>query len=432
LALQRANALFRDKKFIEAAAGYYKFYKTAPNGEKGEQNKDLPVSLYNTALSYLYADHPKTAIALFKEFTSNTTKPFKESPYYLDAVRLTAKSYQSAFDYDNAIKTYLDLYALTKQAKRLGIKPPDPIQGEKAQTLEEIGLNALFNAAFAAELNRNFKQAVELYTQYQGVEKDRRKLDRAQWSIAGIYRQSGDVLAMVDALDRWRTRYGRDAGNEDDFVQSYYDTAALWKRKGRTPQAKAAGQDAINAWKAHGAIKKSKGAKLAAEWAMSFAEEHYDNVWSKFEIKTAAAGGTVAAVKKQLEAQNASIEKQRKAVEDLYISLDQFGVLESSMAAKVRFGDIQYDRAQKIANIPLPTLIANNPDAAGQFEAKRDEDLKRDLNEAKRDWQEVADAAKQGGVSNKWSDHAMENLAREFPDEFHTLRAPILQGTDAP
>ena len=104
----------------------------------------------------------------------------------------------------------------------------------------------------------------------------------------------------------------------------------------------------------------------------------------------------------------------------------------SSLAAKVRFGDIQYDRAQKIANIPLPTIVQNNDQAAAQFETKRDEDLKRDLNEAKRDWQEVADAAKTAGVSNKWSDHALENLAREFPDEYKTLRAPILQGTEAP
>jgi len=165
---------------------------------------------------------------------------------------------------------------------------------------------------------------------------------------------------------------------------------------------------------------------------LTFAEQHYDKIWGPFEIKTPATGTSVATVKKQIEAQNATVEKQRKTVEDLYITLDQFGVFESSLAAKVRFGDIQYDRAQKIANIPLPTIVQNNDQAAAQFETKRDEDLKRDLNEAKRDWQEVVDAAKTAGVSNKWSDHALENLAREFPDEYKTLRAPILQGTEAP
>jgi hypothetical protein len=35
-------------------------------------------------------------------------------------------------------------------------------------------------------------------------------------------------------------------------------------------------------------------------------------------------------------------------------------------------------------------------------------------------------------VSNKWSQHANENLAREFPDEFHALRQELIQGTDTP
>jgi hypothetical protein len=71
---------------------------------------------------------------------------------------LQAASYQAAFDYDNAVKTYLALYDTTRKAKRLGIKAPEPLPGEKAQTLDEIGLTALYNAAFAAELNRDFRK----------------------------------------------------------------------------------------------------------------------------------------------------------------------------------------------------------------------------------------------------------------------------------
>ena len=102
------------------------------------------------------------------------------------------------------------------------------------------------------------------------------------------------------------------------------------------------------------------------------------------------------------------------------------------MAAKVRFGDIQYDRGQKIADIPAPKVLEKNPDVLAQFEQQRDEALKKDLDEAKADWAEVVDLAKKGGVSNKWSQHANENLAREFPDEFKALRQEIIQGVDTP
>ena len=427
LNFQRAVKLYADKQYIPAAEAFYRFYKNAP-----QTDPDLPIALYNAAVAYKLGERPKTAIGLFKEFTAKTDKRFKESPFYLDAVRLEAASYQASFQYDDAIKTYLELTDLTKKAKRLGIKPPDPIPGETPKTLDQIGLDAVYNAAYAAEVSRDFKRAIDLYTQYGRIEPDRRKQDRALWSIAGINRQQGAVSDMTENLDRWRAKFGKDPGNADDFVKSFYDTAKILHAKGRTPQAKVAEQATIDAWKKVGAAKNTPGAKLAAEFALGDAEEFYAKQWTPFAIKTAASSTNINTAKKQITAQKDSIEALRKKAEDKYIALDQYGVLEASMAAKVRFGDIQYDRAQKVGNIPTPKIIASTPSAVEQFEAQRDAALKKDLDEAKTDWAEVVDLAKKGGVSNKWSQHANENLAREFPDEFHALRQELIQGTDTP
>jgi tetratricopeptide (TPR) repeat protein len=427
LNFSRAAELYKKQQYQQAAEAFYRFYKTAP-----QDDPDLPTALYNAAVSYKLADHPKNAIALFKEFTANPNKKFRESPYYLDALRLTAASQQAAFQYDESVKTYLDLYETTKKAKKLGIKPPDPLPGDKPLTLDQIGLDALYNAAFASELNRDFKKAVDLYGQYSRVEPDRKKQDRALWSIANIYRQSGDVGNMTESFDRWRAKYGMDQGNGDDYVKSFYVTAQLYHQKGRTPQAKAAEKATIDAWKKVGAQKNTAGAKMAAEFALNDAEDFYNTKWTPFAIKTAATGSSVPVLKKQIEAQKASIDKIKKEVEDKYIALDQYGVLEASMAAKVRYGDIQYDHAQKVADIPLPKIIMNNDAAREAFENARDQALKKELDEAKADWADVLDKARQGGVSNKWSQHAAEQLSREFPDEYHALRQELVQGTDAP
>lgn len=421
LNFSRAADLYKQQKYVPAAEAFYKFYKTAPNNDP-----DLPVALYDAAVSYKLADRPKTAISLFKEFTANPAKNFRESPYYLDSMRLTAASYQAAFDYDNAIKTYLELYATTKTAKAKGIKAPDPLPGEQPRTLEQIGLDALFNAALAAELNRDFKKAIDLYKQYQRVEPDRRKQDRALWSIGGIYRQSGDVNNMVSTLDSWRAKYGKDAGNEDDYVQSFYDTAALRKKKGQTGLAKTAGQAAIDAWKARGATKNSRGAKLAGEWQLQFAEDYFAATWEPYAIKSAAK--TV----NEAKAQNTALEKLKTAAEDRYLALDPYGVAELSMAAKVRYGDVQYSFGQKIADAPIPVPVAKNEVAVAAYEEQRDKNLTKYLNEAKGQWMEVLDLAKRNGISNKWSRKAQENLGREFPQEFTVLRQEIIQGTDAP
>jgi hypothetical protein len=248
------------------------------------------------------------------------------------------------------------------------------------------------------------------------------------WSIAGIYRQQGDINAMTDAFDRWRARYGRDPGNEDDYVESYYDLAAANKKKGRTPGARAAGEAAIAAWKARGSIKNSRGARLAGEWQLQFAEDWYTASWDPFQLKTAAR--TLAEAK----AQAAQLDRLKTQAEDRYLALDAYGVVEYTMAAKVRYGDIQYGAAQKIADAPIPVPVARsgNDEVISTYETQRDANLKKKLDDAKLQWVEVYELAKKGGVSNKWSRKALENLGREFPDEYTPLRQEIVQGTEAP
>ena len=118
LNFSRADERYKKGEYNAAAEAFFRFYKTAPDNDP-----DLPVALFNAAVSYKLADKPKTAIALFKEFTEKKNKAFTDSPFYLKAMGLQAASYQAAFDYDNAVKTYLALYDTTHKAKRLGIKP---------------------------------------------------------------------------------------------------------------------------------------------------------------------------------------------------------------------------------------------------------------------------------------------------------------------
>ncbi|HET7504986.1 MAG TPA: hypothetical protein VFK02_28375 [Kofleriaceae bacterium] len=423
LNFSRADERYKKGEYAAAAEAFYRFYKTA-----ADNDPDLPVALFNAAVSYKLADKPKTAIALFKEFTEKRTKSFQDSPYYLKAMGLQAASYQAAFDYDNAVKTYLALYDTARKAKRLGIKAPEPLPGEKPQTLDQIGLDAVYNAALASELNRDFKKAIDLYTQYGNIEPDRRRKDRALWSIAGIYRQQGDIRGLTDAYERWRARYGRDAGNEDDYVESFYAIAAAHKKQGRTAAAKAAGQATIDAWKKRGAIKNTKGARLAGEWQLQLAEDWYAASWEPYQFKTAARSLAEA------KSQAAALERLKVQAEDRYLALDPYGVAEYSMAAKVRFGDIQYGAAQKIADAPIPVPVARsgNDEVIAAYETQRDANLKKKLDEAKLQWSEVYELAKKAGISNKWSRKALENLGREFPGEYTPLRQEIVQGTDAP
>jgi cellulose synthase operon protein C len=421
LEFKRANALYAEKQFIPAAEMYYRYYKTAPSTDS-----DLPIALYNSAVAYKLGDRPKTAISMFKEFTVNKDKRFRESPFYLDAMRLTALSYQGAFEYDKAVSTYLDLYDTAQKAQKLGIKPPEPLPGEKPLTLNQIALDSLFNAAFAAELNRDYKKAIDLYGRYEREETDGKKRDSASWSIANIYKSSGDATSFVGQLDKWRRGYGKNGGNEERYVQSFYDSATLWKRKGKQSNAEKAGAECIDAWKQRGAVRGGNAAKMAGEWTLYFAEKYYNDTYEPFAITKAAK--TVDEAK----AQGAAIKDATAKAQDKYLQLDAYGVAEYSMAAKVRYGETVYKYAGKLSEVPIPTPVAKNPDAMAAYEQKRDADLAKYLLEAKSQWSAVVDLSRKSGVANRWSQLALENLGREFPGEYQVLRQEIIEGTEAP
>ncbi|MEZ4401377.1 MAG: tetratricopeptide repeat protein [Kofleriaceae bacterium] len=423
----KAGQLYGEGKFLEAAEAFYRFYKIAP-----ATDGDGPTALYNSAAAYMQANRPKTAIALFKEFTQSKEKVYRESPYFLESMRLTAASQQSVFAYDAAIATNLELYAVAKDAKKRGIQPPPPLPGQPARTTDQIALEALYNAAFLSELNRDFKKAVELFGKYDKEEPDRGKRSDAAWEVVMIYKTSGDITNLVAAADRWRKAFGADAGNEDKFVQSYYDTAGVWRRKGKTKDAEAAGAQAMSAWVTRGKIKGGKGAKLAGEWALYFAEKNFTTVFQPYKITE------VAKTIDRSKALKAALEKVTLAAQEKYLALDDYGVAEYSMAAKVRYGEALAQFAEKLAQSPTPKYVLDldkkNPDAGiiATYEEGLATNLAKYIDQAKAQWVEVVDLAKRNGVSNKWSQLALENLNREFPDDFPVLHQELFTGTEAP
>jgi hypothetical protein len=429
---KKAQAAFDAKDYIAAGNSFYNYYKTAPAGDA-----DLPTALYNAAVAYKLGERPKTAIGLFKEFTANKDPAFRNSAYYIESMRLTAESQRQMYDYNTAIATSLQLHDLARAAQKKGMPPPKPIGDAPQLTWNQIALDASFNAALMAELNRDFKRSIDLYKKYDAEETDRKKKDRALWAQARIYKSSGDVGSLVDTLDKWRRLYGNDPGNENDLVQSYYDTAKLWQKKGRTKQAEDAGKAAIDAWRKKGAAKHAPntndGAQMAGEWALYFAEKDHDAKWLPFGWGKSAAK-TQAELKKRL----ADMNSLGKKIQDEYTALDDYGVVDYSMAAAVRFAEIELDAVEKFTQQPTPKFVMDlqrrNPDsdAEAAYEDALTKQFQPQIDDARSRLQKVVELAKQNNVSNKWSQEALEALNKEDPDKFPVLHQELFQGTEAP
>jgi hypothetical protein len=118
-------------------------------------------------------------------------------------------------------------------------------------------------------------------------------------------------------------------------------------------------------------------------------------------------------------------------MEDKIKTLDDYGIADLSMAAKVRFGDTLFTYGLKLGAMPPPKFFKTDAQIAA-FQDQLDKNVAQSTAEAKKQWEETLTAAKTGGISNKWSRLALEELGREFPTEYTPLRSEIIQGTDAP
>jgi len=438
---------YKDKDFVKAGLGYYRYYKNAPSTDK-----NWPVALYNAALAYKEGGKNRTAIYLFKEFTKRAesrdkeNKPFKVSPYYVNALDLTAKSYQAAFDYKTAVTTYMKLYSIAGQAQKLGLTKPPAVPGEKQKTFTEIKLDALYNAALFKELDRDFKGAIRMYRRYAREEKKKRQIDRSLWAVARLYRSMGDVGQLERAYANWRRRFGRSTypaegnkpaqNNQRDYVYTYYDMVKQYSKKGRRYRKEVARyrKDTIKAWERVGKPQNTQASRWAGEFELVDAERYYDNVYKPYKIKTKARNAKHVAVV------IGKLDKVAKKAQNNYLLGvgKKYGVPEFAMAAKVRYGEILMLYSEKYYEMPTPKYVTDldrkypSQDVIGKYEQGVQDALAPYTKKAKEQWVGVVKAARAAGVHNNWVQEALENLNREFPGEWPAQHAPLIQGTSSP
>ncbi len=426
LEFQRANELYAQASYSEAANQYYSYYKTAP-----DKDEDGPTALYNAAFSLQKAGKPKSAIGLYKQFTENKKSLYRDSPYYLESLRQTAKAYQSSYDYEKSVKAYVALAKQAKSAKAKGLTPPPNPDGG-TRSFDQIYLDSLYNAAALSELDRDFDTAIRKYKEYERVEQDPRKSDRALWAMARIYRSRGDVKNLIKVMRDWRKKYGSDPQNVDDYVRSFDIVSKAYERKNRGSSAEEYKRYAIEAWEKKGRPTGGKAAKMAGGHQLYFAEKYYRRSWVPFRITRQARN------KAKANAQKLQMDKARDKAISQYRLLDKFQVAEYSMASKVRYGEILASYGPKFLEIPTPKHILSldkrypEQDVLGKYEAGISQILEPQLATAKSSWVEVVSVGKQNSVSNEWTQQALENLSREFPEEYQALNQEIVEGTKRP
>ena len=426
---REAEDLFKAQKFDLAAVAFYRYTKQAIPGDP-----NIPVALYNSAVAYDKSGKPKTAVYLYKDFTDNPAPEFRQSEYYLAALYNTAASNYKAFDYKSAVDGYLNVVKVSNEPNR---KVPPTFE----LSLEELRLTALFNAAVIRELDRVYVNpsgvpgtgAVSLYRKYASMEKDRRKADRATWAIARIWSTAGDDKKLAFAYDDWRKKYGRDSGNADDYVFSYYNMAKVYEKKGKKKDMEYAKRQTVKAWSTVGQPKGTAASDMAAEFDFEQVEAYYAKNFANYKIASAPR------TKREADRVLDKLDRLSQDTRTRYLALGKYESGPWGLAALERVGDTLYFQALKIAEIPIPKEIIKMdtkfPDRGIQAQYMEVlQGLVKPLeDQAKTQWTKVVETGKAQGIANQWTQLAQERL-HDFisQEEFPVQRAPLAEGTEKP
>jgi len=400
---------FKDGEFEKAGAAFYGIYKTTP-----ASNKDRPGALFNAALAYEKAGKPKTAIALYQEFTK--VPGFQSSEYYVESLFRTAVSYQNAFDYETAVDTFLQVVDESSRPARTS---------RPEFNLQDARLNAMFNAAYLRDLDRvyydrakNDPGAATLYKRYAAAEtRDRQKAGQAYFNAALVYEKAGSLKDMVKTFDEWRKAYGKDPGSGFFLVLSEYKVAKANEKLRDKKAAEDAYVKTIKAFDESGEKVGSPAAELAAEGQFWLAEKFYKTTFEPYKVKWL---GSIASrdQKRNEKVVLETIQALQKAAKDTSATYQAVARFQSSwsLAAIVRLGDISFFAGQKLIEAPVPKEILRldqaYPDQGvlANYQSQLESLVQPNTDAAKDQWLKALSTAKNAGVANEWSKLAAQRL----------------------
>ena len=173
---QKADQLFADKKYEEAAKLYVEIVDRDPHGD------DADKALNNAAVAYENVKRYAAATRLYERIVNE----YPDSKFVDDALFRTAVSYQKAFEFDKAAISYLRL----AEDKRF------------ANSAHRT--DALYNAAIILENDQNYPKAADLFKRYAAEKASSARTPREAFFRAGVIYEK---LKDYDKANKTSTSY---------------------------------------------------------------------------------------------------------------------------------------------------------------------------------------------------------------------------------
>jgi len=207
---KKADKLFEEKKYEEAAALYVQIVDSDP------KNPDADKALNNAAVSYENVKRFTAATRMYERIVQE----YPTSKFVDDALFRTAVSYQKGFEFDKAVVSYLRLAE------------------DKTFASSTHHNDSLYNAAVILENDQNYAKAAELFKRYAKEPSIKREdASEAFFRVAMIYIKMKDADKTISTLKEYIKNYGQDTKGSQRVLESYFKMAEAWESKRDKPTA---------------------------------------------------------------------------------------------------------------------------------------------------------------------------------------------------
>lgn len=377
---QKADKLFADKQFEEAARMYVQIVDADPKGE------DADKALNNAAVAYENVKRFAAATKLYERIVTD----YPNSKFLDDALFRTATSYQKGFDFDKAVVSFLRL-------------AEDPKFANSANRT-----NSLYNAAVLLEGDQNYPKAAELFKRYsndKGVKRE--EASEAYFRSALIYEKMKDYKTTIKALQDYVRLYGQDKKGSERVLEAQFHIALAYEAQ----------KDRRNAYDVYRKIAASGGsaapaseqAEYPAHAAFLLVEEKLPAV-EKQQIK---GGG------KQLSASIAAFNTKVKELVDEYNKVIAYRRANWTLAAYFRIGYLYETFSKALLAAPCPPEVKKlGPEGCDIYREQIEQAVASVDEEAVKRYGVTLQKAGELGVSNEWTRLARIRANQYKPDVF--------------
>ncbi len=386
---KRAEQLFSEGKYEEAAKLYLALVKEAPKHEFADR------ALYNAAVAYEKVLRFESALKLYER----VFREYPNSELADQALFLVAYNAERAFDFDKAISQYLNLVENYPQSQQ-----------------REGALN---NAAILLYLTQQYGRAAQQFRRFARLYPDAPQTPRLLLLAAESEEKKGDLRGAIDAYAEFIRRFKNDKESQDTVIEAHLKIAKAWEKLGNRARALAAYRDTVKAFERSGLDMSSPASEFAAEAQFMIAEAAFRD-YDRVQIKAKGRG------KRFQKSLKAAIDKKKalaRKVSDEYKKVYQYKRLEWTLAAAYRVGYVLERFANSLYEAPVPAELKKlGEEYVYAYQDQLAQAAYPIEEEAVKAYITAVERARSEGIVNRWTKLTLESLNRFRPNEYPILK----------